>query len=111
MHEISIVLHIAMTLMLVLLEAYVVYMCSLAHVGICTRKDAESSAWLLWSCFPPPTMLISGCQCAACNCTCGRFLSLQAVQIRKNNHLRRRKPSQEKETSFIYLFIYAGNAC
>lgn len=42
MHEISIVLHIAMTLMLVLLGAYVVYMCSLAHVGICTRKDAES---------------------------------------------------------------------
>lgn len=31
-----------MTLMVVLLEAYVVYMCSLAHVGICTRKDAES---------------------------------------------------------------------
>lgn len=54
MHEISIVLHIAMTLMFVLLGACVVYMCSLARVGICTRKDAESGTSLAWKWLPPP---------------------------------------------------------
>lgn len=70
--------------------------------GFALERTRGSGAWLLWIRFPPPTMLISGCWCTACDCASGRF----CLRIRKiitpgaATHLRRRK-----QHLFVYLFI------
>lgn len=102
MHEISIVLHIAMTLMVVLLEAYVVYMCSHAHVGILHKKGR----WK-WRGNGYRRQNANFCLKTTSDCTWEHLITSGATKLlRKRNRLY-----VAFFYSFIYFFIFSSFAC